>query len=224
VNPVDILDMAIDAARRIRSSGDPDGVLAEASRRMGCEPGAVAEPLSVRIVRLIEAADSRREELFAFLREHTGPVYLNRHEGWGEGQGLILPYEPNAEVPELLEYLEKHNEEPHRFSLFDDHFPPFKVGTREAVRYIEFEESVAMPETVRGLIDYPLEKPVLFPIEVGKPPWYLWDVLSAFADQYALIYQQPERFGVWGHDLSDLWIERLFYYPERHLIYPFVGS
>jgi hypothetical protein len=86
------------------------------------------------------------------------------------------------------------------------------------------EEGVEMPETVRGLIDYPLDKPVLFSIEVGKPPWYLWDILTAFADEYVRIYQQPARYGVWGHDLSDLWIERLFYYPERRLIYPFVGS
>jgi hypothetical protein len=224
MDPVDILDMALNAARMIRSSRAPDDVLAEACRRMRCGPFGDEEPRSVRVTRLIEEAGPRREELMAFLREHCGPLYLNRHEGWGDEQTLVLPYEPDAEVPDLLEYVEAHNAEQQRRSLFDDGFPPFKIGTREAVHYIEFEEGVAMPETVRGLIDYPLEKPVLFAIEVGKTPWFLWDILSAFADQYALIYQEAQRFGVWGHDLSDLWIERLFYYPERALIYPYVGS
>jgi hypothetical protein len=224
MDPVDILTMAVDAARMIRSSRDPDGVLAEACRRMGCRPAEADEPLSVRVTRLIEEAGERRGELAAFLREHRGPLYLNRHEGWGEGQGLVLPYEPDPEIPELAAYIDAHGEEPQCLSLFEDRFPPFAVGTREAVRYIDFEKPVVMPETVRGLIDYPMKKPVLFPIEVGSPPWNLWDILTAFADQYALIYQQPERYEVWGHDLSDLWIERLFYYPERRLIYPFVGS
>jgi hypothetical protein len=221
MDPVDILTMAVDAARMIRSSVEPNAVLGEAARRMGCEPGDPAESLAVRITRLIEAAGERRGELHAFLREHRGTLYLNRHEAWTQDD--VIPYEPEPEAHELVEYVNSEPAQERRQSLFGDHFPPFAVGMREAVQYVEFE-SEDMPETVRGLIDYPLDKPVLFTIETGTSPWFLWDILSAFADQYAQIYEHPQRFGVWGHDLSDLWIERLFYFPERRVIYPFVGS
>jgi hypothetical protein len=85
-------------------------------------------------------------------------------------------------------------------------------------------ESEGLPATVRGLIDYPLERPCLFTIDAGDEPWSIWDICCAFADQYASIYEQPEKYGVWGHDMTDLWIERLLYYPEKGLIYPHVGS
>ena len=70
----------------------------------------------------------------------------------------------------------------------------------------------------------PSERPCLFTVDVGEEPWSVWDICYAFAEQYARIYEQPEQYGIWGHDLSDLWIERLLYFPEKRLIYPHVGS
>ena len=95
--------------------------------------------------------------------------------------------------------------------------------TPELIEKITYWTGVQRP-IVRGLIDYPLERPCLFTINVGEEPWSVWDVCCAFAEQYARIYEQPERYGVWGHDLSDLWIERLLYFPEKKLIYPHMGS
>lgn len=63
----------------------------------------------------------------------------------------------------------------------------------------------------------------MFPIDL-KEPWYLWDILLVFSDQYARIYEDSERFGVWGHDLDDLWIDQLLYYPQKRLIYPRLSS
>lgn len=85
-------------------------------------------------------------------------------------------------------------------------------------------EVEGLPTTVRGLIDYPLERPCLFTIHAGEEPWSVWDICCAFAEQYTRIYEQPEKYGIWGHDLTDLWIERLLYFPEKGLIYPHVGS
>ena len=81
-----------------------------------------------------------------------------------------------------------------------------------------------LPATVRGLIDYPLEVPVLFPIEAGPEPWPLWDICCAFAAQYVKIYEQPERYGVWGHDMADLWIDQMDYYPDHELFHAVMGS
>jgi len=43
---------------------------------------------------------------------------------------------------------------------------------------------------------------------------------GAFAEQYARIYER-RRYGdgIWGHDIGDLWIEGLEYYPKEQLIY-----
>jgi hypothetical protein len=224
MDPVDILEMAAHAARMIRSSADPEALLAEACWRVGCRAPEPGEPLSVRLTRLVEEADERRTELLEFLRQHLGPLYLNRpDEGWKQAGGEVEVYEPDPEVPELLAYVKSEQAKSRCLDLFEGHFPPFAVAERRAVHYVD-DEAEDLPAAVRGLIDYPLHKPVLFPIEVGEAPWNVWDICCAFADQYARIYEQAERFDVWGHDLSDLWIERLFYYPERRLIYPGVGS
>src|SRR5262245_51716956 len=98
-----------------------------------------------------------------------------------------------------------------------------QAGVLRASDTIEAENE-ELPTSVRGLIDYPLERPSLFPISVGEAPWSLWDICCAFAEQYVRIYEEPEQYGVWGHDLSDLWIERLLYFPEKDLIYPHMGS
>jgi len=134
--------------------------------------------------------------------------------------------------------------------MFGDRFPPFHVAGRSVTSFfggrnvverdgqrltaeeagelregdVLSSEPEGLPLTVRGLIDYPVEVPVLFQIETGQDPWSLWDICCAFADQYAKIYEQPARHGVWGHDLADLWIEGLVYYPEEQLIYPLMGS
>jgi hypothetical protein len=38
------------------------------------------------------------------------------------------------------------------------------------------------------------------------------------------IYERPDRYGIWGHDIGDLWIEGLEYYPKEQLIYAQIGS
>jgi hypothetical protein len=98
-----------------------------------------------------------------------------------------------------------------------------QAGEIRAGDVIEMENE-GLPTTVRGLIDYPLERPCLFTIHVGEEPWSIWDICLAFAEQYARIYEEPEKYGVEGHDMTDLWIEGLVYFPEKKLIYPHVGS
>jgi hypothetical protein len=65
---------------------------------------------------------------------------------------------------------------------------------------------------------------VLFEIETGEEPWDVWRILCSFADEYVKVYEDAERFGVWGHDITDLWIDGLAYLPDERLIYPFMSS
>lgn len=253
MDPVDVLTEAVQAAQLIRSGKDPEKILSGAYKSLKLPyPDDSEEPLAVRIVRLTELAGDQREKLMAFLNKHAGPLPLNRPpKGWG---GAVEPAaadddddEADAEAEALVEYAEEE-EESGREIL--SNFPAFSVAlkrvggyfggrtviVRKGKRLTEEQagdirtgdeihtEREGLPATVRGLIDYPLERPCLFTLNLGEEPWSVWEICCAFADQYARIYEQPEKYGVWGHDLTDLWIEQLLYFPEKQLIYPHVGS
>ena len=246
-----MLTLATTAAQFIRSNNDPEKILAGAYKALTLpRPDDGDDPLALRIVRLTEAASENRQQLIDFLSKHSGPIPFNRPpQGWG---GAVEPGEfdegePDPEAEKLQTYAEEHEDAGRDMMV---NFPAFDVAHRRVSSYFggrmfvtregqrltqeeagEFREgdSIEMvpdglPTTVRGLIDYPLDCPCLFTIEVGSEPWSIWDICSAFADQYARIYEQPERWGIWGHDLSDLVIERLLYFPKKKLIYPHVGS
>src|SRR5262249_51886020 len=155
-----------------------------------------------------------------------GPLPGNRPaKGWG---GAVEPAaaedeEEDEEAAELVDYAEEE-EESARDVMGD--MPAFSVAQRRGSGYFggrpivirkgkrlteekagELQpgdqmtmEQEGLPTTVRGLIDYPLEKPCLFTINIGEEPWSVWDICCAFADQYARIYEQSEKYGVWGHD------------------------
>jgi hypothetical protein len=83
----------------------------------------------------------------------------------------------------------------------------------------------ALPVTARGLIDYPVENPVVFDLVIGYEPWAIWAICCAFADQYDRILGVPRRLGGLRVGVpNDLWIERLTFYPPDRLIYPWIGS
>jgi hypothetical protein len=251
MDPVDILTVAVHAAQLIRSGTDPQEALTGAYQALGVNrPGDEEDALVVRIARLADAAGAKRDKLIEFLNKQAGPLPLNRpQKGWG---GAVEPpaaddAEADAEAEQLRNYAEAE-EESGREIMGD--FPTFSVAQKQVSGYFGGRtiiirkgkrltqeqageiragdaidtEKEGLPTAVRGLIDYPLERPCLFTINVGEEPWSIWDICCAFADQYARIYEQPEKYGIWGHDLSDLWIERLFYFPEKRLIYPHVGS
>jgi hypothetical protein len=249
MDPVDVLTAAVHAAQLIRSGKDPEKIIAGAYKSIRIRrPEDGDESLAVRIARLTELAGEKRDKLMQYLNKQAGPLPLNRPpKGWGGAVEPGAAEEADAEAVELVEYAE--DEEESARDMTGD-FPSFSVAQKQVSGYfggrtiivrkgkrlteeqageiragdsIEMEEE-GLPSTVRGLIDYPLERPCLFTIEVGEEPWSLWDICCAFADQYARIYEEPEKYGVWGHDMTDLWIERLLYFPEKQLIYPHVGS
>jgi len=251
MDPVDVLTVAVHAAQLVRSGNDPEEALVGVYKALRLErPDDGDDPLAVRIVRLTDAAGAKRDKLIEFLNGQAGPLPLNRpKEGWGGAveRAAAETEEADGEAEELVNYAEAE-EESAREMMGD--FPAFSVAEKRISGYfggrcvivrngqrlteeeageiregdaIEMEKE-ALPTTVRGLIDYPLQRPCLFAIDVGEEPWSVWDICCAFADQYARIYEQSEKYGIWGHDLTDLWIERLLYFPEKRLIYPHVGS
>jgi hypothetical protein len=250
MDPVDQLTMAVQAAQALRTAEDPEAVLAAAySVIEKPAPADAQEPMAVRIARLVAGAGEHRRELLDFLGQHARGPFMNRLPGgWGETPEGEIELQEDPEAVGLLKIVE--SDEAKGRDMFAGEFPPFSVASRQiegtfggrtiierngrrltkeeagemrAGDRIHFEEE-GLPVTVRAMIDYPLGTPMLFTIEVGDEPWSLWDICCAFADQYAKIYETARQYGVWGHDITDLWIEKLIYFPEQRLIYPLMGS
>lgn len=251
MDPVDVLTAAVVAAQEIRSAADPEAVIAGAYGVLGLHPPTDrGEAMAIRVARLMSDAGGRRSEVLALIRKHVGPLPWNRPDrGWGKGADVSEPLiDPDPEALRLLKVVEEGAGE--AVPMVPAGFGPFEIAGRKSVGWFDspvlvkrlencrvrqdWEETEPhaleeielgeLPSVVRGLIDYPLGVPVLFPIETGVGPWSLWDIFCAFADRYAEIYEHPDRYGVSGHDLTDLWIEGMVYFPSEQLIYAEIGS
>jgi hypothetical protein len=229
---LDLLMLSSQAALALRCVGNPDEGIAAGYKFLRKRPPQDAgDDQAVRIARLMSVAGERRADLLHFLWSRPKSVsVLNRPD-----DGTEELTEPDPEARRLYEQVINARRGVKHRDMMGDGFGSFRVALRECAGHfggrwtkgkggwIRFKPK-GLPEKVRGLIDYPLEVPVLFPIEVGKEPWSLWRICCAFAEQYVRIYEHPDRYGVWGHDLADLWIERLAYYPKHRLIWPTIGS
>ena len=68
------------------------------------------------------------------------------------------------------------------------------------------------PRDLMVILDYPLDKPikVLIPAEEYTRPSGLASFgmfLLAVARKYEELYQAPQRYGIWGHGIGDLYFE-----------------
>jgi hypothetical protein len=229
MDPTDLLMLAAQAANAMRHLESPEAGLALGYKFLRKRPpkGDADDPLPVRVARLCCAAGGRRADLLRHLwSQPKSVVVLNRPDDEGDE----APVEPDPEAQRIYDKLINSRRKVKRRDMFEGGFPSFELIRRQGGgsfggRWVRQGRSAFMKykldglqERVRGIIHYPLEVPVLFPIEVGPEPWSLWDVCCAFADQYVRIYEHPGRYGVWGHDLSDLAITGLTYYPDHELI------
>jgi hypothetical protein len=252
MSPVDVLTMALSAAYILRSSGDPEAALLNAYAALGLEPTQAAAPLPVKVVRLILDAGPERQRLYDSLRRIEGPVAWDRPPPPEDQRGELV--REDEEARRYADMLEERQLGPgHSMFWRGDaypYFPSFRLLERSSVLWFSGptvvrrngqelppgeaappqtgdewrRKPLELPNKVRGLIDYPFEVATLFDIETGGEPWDVWSICCSFADQYMKLYEQPEAYGIWGSDLSSLWIEDLVYYPDHQLIYPVVGS
>jgi hypothetical protein len=77
-------------------------------------------------------------------------------------------------------------------------------------------QKVSRAKTLTFHVDYPLSRPDRSLAEYTftrsrKNGWTLDNVVSAIRSIYRQIYKNAEKYGVWGHDISDLVIEEIRY-------------
>jgi hypothetical protein len=217
-----VLSAASVAAKLIQAKPELEQVIPAAYQRVGLsEGGGARESLAIRLVRLFEAAEPSWPEVLQFLRNHTGRPAQDAARTAEDASATL----PNSEAQRLLT-LVKSGAKP-TVDLFDGAVE-FGIGPRELDVVQKFDigiqSSARSPTLVRCLLDYPLETPCLFAIELSSPSRGIVEICDAIVRQYALIYRTPERYGVWGHDMSDLIVEGLLYYPDENLIYAAMGS
>lgn len=71
------------------------------------------------------------------------------------------------------------------------------------------------PEKVKIKIDYPLSVDVFFTLENQKTlSGLLWEVSKVYVD---IIYDNPDKFGVWGHGVHDLYFEGLTIFSDGYV-------
>lgn len=230
MDSVDILQFAVDAARMIRNASEPQALFDEAWSLYAGDSQRPSQhaPWSVRIAQLVESANERRSDLHHFLQQFRTRCYLNRNNSLDKGITITEPIE-DPQATALLRYVGSPEAEAEKVYLFLGGCEgPFEIARRRIIHTVSdhvADDEIEFPSTAIGLIDDPLKQPVQFTINFEEEGyWNLSEIFEAFADQYHIIYENPQRFGVTGHDLSSLWIEQIKYYPSRNLLYPYIGT
>jgi hypothetical protein len=59
-------------------------------------------------------------------------------------------------------------------------------------------------QTYNLIIDYPLDKPASFKIRTGKNGMTFLSLLNKIGIYYNKIYENEDKYGIWGHDIDDL--------------------
>jgi hypothetical protein len=210
VDAPDQLVRAAQYARLVRNCPDPNGAIAGLQQHYGLPAG---EPPAVTLARLATStAPQQHKEVLAHLKSLARSKLLNRSAPGGR-------HDDERSIDEEASRLSKFaNVESSAIRLFP-RAPGFSLLEREIRLYTEALDD--FPDGTRLLLDYPLESPRLFPVNCSCE---FGEICEAIADAYASVYAESRRHGVILHDLSDLVIEDLLFFPEQKLLYPHVGS
>lgn len=67
---------------------------------------------------------------------------------------------------------------------------------------------ITREKRIEIIFDYPISEPVTFAYTTkNKGGWTRKMLFGAIKEGYRNIYEDPDEYGVWGHDMQDLVIE-----------------
>lgn len=103
-----------------------------------------------------------------------------------------------------------------------------KISLSEHISDIENsipKEDIFLPPntTFKLLINYPC-KGTFFIIQVRDKGWGSLQLIRKIGECYKKIYEDPGKYGVYGHDIGDLYLESIEVDFEKKLITLGVGS
>lgn len=73
-------------------------------------------------------------------------------------------------------------------------------------------------------IDYPLDKPAKFKISTGKNGLSFLSLLKRIGSLYKKVYENEDKYGVWGHVIDDLQLEGIDINHKKNTIDLYIGS
>ena len=82
-----------------------------------------------------------------------------------------------------------------------------------------YTEDFVLPaeETFKLFIDYPCDK-TEFQIKTGKKGLGLAGLVTAIVKNYSKIYEDPDKYNVWGHDMGDLYLSGISINFDKKII------
>lgn len=242
------LESATSASVWLRRASDPVAVLVFALQAAGNMSDEVAtamledRDISGCLVWLAEKGAPEGHEASSFLEwfhsvlgEHPlgigagGPMLMNRGVPTGDPEPLTPAEQKIVDLVDEADQADWTNiwdGKTGSFSVLKQHHSIWYV--REGKRLCG--ESKPLPRQVSVLLTYPLGRPHVFTWEpagdADRPltHWNIAELLEEIAAQYALIYEQPDKYGIWGHDIGDLVVEALRWCESANIICPSIGS
>ncbi len=205
----DQLIRAAQYARLLRNAHDPQSSLTELQRRFGLPQN---ESAAIALARVAAGPAGQQKEVLALLKGLARTQIVNRSpEAAPSSEREVID-------PEALRLSQVVNDEDQAVRIFGD-TPGFSLLQRAITIYAD--EIDEFPGGTRLLIDYPLDSPRLFHVACDCD---YASVCDAIADAYDRIYSDARANGVILHDLSDLVIEDVLFFPKERLLYPHIGS
>lgn len=93
--------------------------------------------------------------------------------------------------------------------IFDGMVPVDRLFKSSLKNKIEKEE-------ISIQFDYPMEVTVMK--FKNKDGFDVAKIIQCITEGYAKVYQNPEKYRIWGHDIEDLVIGSIYYDKKRNLI------
>lgn len=81
-----------------------------------------------------------------------------------------------------------------------------------------------MNHTVNVTINYPLKNPYTFTVKCRILNELINEIVLAYRRIYEEEKENPGKYGIWGHRIEDLWLERMILDIETGNVKLFVGS
>ncbi len=125
-------------------------------------------------------------------------------------------------------------------------FSKKRVARRKALKELS---PIETDNELNLVITYPLTNPFHAALLLPRHQYPIIKILEAICESYKMIYSQEEEtaaeaktlpiedrgpcinrnttdgvYGIWGHDIEDLWVEGLEYDDETNTVTPIMGS
>ncbi len=111
------------------------------------------------------------------------------------------------------------------YDNYDDRTSALPISATESVikRMVEPNERVINHQEIVIQYDYPLGG--TYGVEhKRKAGWTREALFKVIQKDYREFYRRPAHYGIWGHSIRDLVVEKVFFSPKTKMVKLYIGS